>query len=109
MPWGEATQLPFSRIAIVSRVPSESGVYAIWDGDSWVFVGDSWNLRARLLELAAVLGEVEHLTIAYEVCPDERRSDRKVALTSELIGQRGELSPPPVNAPGLLFSLPVDR
>jgi len=106
MPWRSATSLPFTHIDIVSRVPSESGVYAILTGGACIFVGESWNLKARLLELASAL-EVGHLTIAYELCPDEQRSDRKRALAAELMTEPSEDAPPP-QLPGLLLSTRAD-
>ena len=108
MPWRDAIWIPFTHIEIVARVPSESGVYGILDGESCVFVGESWNLKARLLELASALTEVGHLTIVYERCPDEQRSDRKGALTSELISHPDQSIPPP-HSPGLVFSTTVNR
>ena len=107
MPWRSATSLPFTHIDIVSRVPSESGVYAVLTGDSCLLVGESWNLRARLLELASALVEARHLTIAYELCPDDQRSDRKRALAAELIAEREDSLPPP-HLPGLLISTRAD-
>jgi thymidine kinase len=109
MPWRDAISLPFTRIEIVSRVPSESGVYGIIDGDNCVFVGESWNLKARLLELAGVLSDVEHLKIMCEVCPDEDRSERKIALARELGSESPEESVPLMHAPGLLYSTTANR
>jgi hypothetical protein len=107
MPWRSATSLPFTHVDIVSRVPSESGVYAILTGDSCLVVGESWNLKARLLELASALVEAGHLTIAYELCPDDQRSDRKRALAAELIAEPEDSLPPP-HLPGLLISTRAD-
>jgi hypothetical protein len=104
MPWRNEVSLPFTRIEIVSRVPSESGVYGILDGDACVFVGESWNLKARLLELASALSDVGHLRIVYELCEDEQRCDRKVALSVELIGERADELVPVPSVPGLLLS-----
>lgn len=93
MPWLEPTSVAFSRIGIVSRVPSESGVYAISDGNCCIFVGETWNLKARLLELANVLTDSGTLTVTYELCSEEQRTARKQALTSELL-ERPESAPP---------------
>ena len=108
MPWRDAISLPFTRIDIVARVPSESGVYGILDEDCCIFVGESWNLKGRLLELAAVLAEVSHLTIQYELCSDEERGQRKNALMRELIGDRASDAMPVPALPGISFSVPAD-
>jgi hypothetical protein len=109
MPWRDAISLSFSRIDIVAHIPSESGVYGIHDGACCIFVGESWNLKARLLELAAALTDVSHLTITYELCDDSERVARKAALMAELIRDRpGEDFRVP-ELPGISFSMPADR
>lgn len=85
MSWRDSSTVPFSRIGIVSQIPSESGVYAIYDGQCCVFVGEAWNLKARLLELASVLVEFSYLSITFELCPEAYRADRKKELTAALL------------------------
>ncbi|HYP14242.1 MAG TPA: hypothetical protein VEQ63_09985 [Bryobacteraceae bacterium] len=101
MPWREPNAVPFTRIGIVSQVPSEAGVYAISDGPSCIFVGESWNLKARLLELANVLTDISHLTIMYELCSEDQLGARKRELTAELLEKAG--TRPPSAIPGLLL------
>ena len=85
MPWREPQIVPLSRIAIVSHVPSESGVYGIYDGESCLFIGEAWNLRARLMELVNVLQDLSELSVTYELCSDAGRLDRKEELASRLL------------------------
>ena len=84
MPWREPNTVPFTRIGIVSHVPPEAGVFGIIDGDVYLYLGDSWNLRGRLLELANLVSASEQLTIIWEQCPEAECMDRRVALTREL-------------------------
>ena len=69
MPWREATSLPFTRIAIVAQVPSESGVYGVFRGDQCVLVGSTWNLKAHLLELITAINGTDELSVKYELLP----------------------------------------
>jgi excinuclease UvrABC nuclease subunit len=109
MPWLEPISLPFTHIDIAARVPSESGVYGIVDGHNCVFVGEAWNLKARLLEHAAVLSDVNHLTIIYELSPDDERVARKTVLAAELTINRSEKPVPLPALPGINLSSPAER
>jgi hypothetical protein len=109
MPWRESKSIPFTRIDIVARVPSDSGVYGIFEGECCIFIGESWNLKARLLELANVLTEIAHLTITYELCSDDARTDRKLELTNELLADPADRPPPVLNVSGISFSSVFNR
>jgi|SRR4051794_9887325 len=84
MPWREAISLPFTRIAIVAQVPSESGVYGVFRGEQCVLVGNTWNLKARLLELITGISGTDQLSVKYELLPEETAADRAAALNREL-------------------------
>lgn len=103
MPWLQPITVPFNRLQIVATVPSESGVYGVYDSNVCVFIGESWNLKARLLEIAGVLPEVGHLTIVYELCAEEARAARRAALAKELTPEldRARIVPPAL--PGISF------
>ena len=85
MLWRDPRTVPLTRIDIVAQVPSESGVYAILDGEACLLVGEAWNLKARLLELMNVLQDAGHFSVMYELCGEEERSVRKQTLASALI------------------------
>lgn len=103
MPWLQPSSVPFNRLHIVATVPSESGVYGIFDAEVCVFVGESWNLKARLLELASVLTEIGHLTVRYELCAEEIRAARTADLRAELMPEVEARSVTPPALPGLSF------
>jgi hypothetical protein len=109
MPWRDATSIPFTHIDIVAHIPSESGVYGIIDGERCIFVGESWNLKARLLGLAAALPEVSHLRIRYEICPDDIRVERKNELVVELIRAYPEQPVTMMALPGISFPMPTEQ
>src|SRR5215203_2003485 len=95
MPWRDPQSIPLTRIDIVSQIPSESGIYGIYDGDICLLVGEAWNLKARLLELMNVLQNVGEFRVVYELCPEDERTDRKDKLASLLLR-----TPPPVGIHG---------
>jgi hypothetical protein len=99
--WDNAKTIAFTRLEIVARVPSVSGVFAIMDGQRCLLVADTWNLKARLLDLANVLDGQEELSILYETCPDEERDSRKSAVMRELALVRTEEPHPERMLPGL--------
>ena len=101
MAWRQPSTIPFTRIAIVSAVPSTPGVFAVADGATWLMVGESWNLKARLLELANVLKSDDELQITWEVCSEEERITRRRDLEEELIQEQAPISE--AAFPGICF------
>ena len=90
MPWRDARTVPFTRLGVVSQVPSESGVFAIMDGGICLLIGETWNLKARLLELINVLSGEEELTVTWECCDDGEREKRRHQLASEITHKNDE-------------------
>jgi len=93
MPWPNATTAPFSRIGIVAGVPSDSGVYGIFRGDSCMLVGDTWNLKARLLELISTIPVVEELVVGYELCSESKAAELSASLQRELVDRSPVVTP----------------
>jgi hypothetical protein len=85
MPWQSPTTISFSRLEIVAGVPSDPGVFAIMDESSCLLVGETWNLKARLLDLANLVNGQTQLRITFECCADDAREARKAELLNELI------------------------
>jgi hypothetical protein len=94
MPWQDPKAIPFTRIFISAEVPSNSGIYGIFDGDLCVFVGESWNLKARLLALVNVLAEAANYTVVYETCSDQDRFQRHTSLSAEFLTPSSAASDP---------------
>jgi excinuclease UvrABC nuclease subunit len=42
--------LPFDYATILASAPAQSGDYAIYNRTSWIYVGESGNIRARVLQ-----------------------------------------------------------
>ena len=50
MPWMSAARYVFSLPSILGNAPEQTGVYALHADTAWVYVGESANIRAHLLE-----------------------------------------------------------
>lgn len=87
MPWCEPSTVPFTRIDIVCHVPAAPGVFGILENGVCLYVGDTWNLRGRLLELANLISDQEALTIVWEKCPESQCGGRRLTLENELLSE----------------------
>ena len=103
MPWRDPKTIPLTRIDVVSKVPSDSGVYAILDTDFYLLIGEAWNLKARLLQLLNVLQDVGQLTVTYELCPEDERAARKEILGATLLRSAPPSEMPRQALPGITF------
>jgi hypothetical protein len=109
MPWRDPQTFPLTRIAVVARIPSESGVYAIYDGEACLVVGEAWNLKARLLELMNVLQDVGEFHVTIDLCAEEVRMARKEELAVELLQTAPSIDLPVRELPGISFRNTVPR
>jgi hypothetical protein len=109
MPWRDPQTFPLTRIAVVARIPSESGVYAIYDGELCLLVGEAWNLKARLLELMNVLQDVGEFQVTVDLCAEEVRMARKEELAAELLRSDPPDDLPLRGLPGISFWNTVPR
>jgi excinuclease UvrABC nuclease subunit len=50
MPWGNPTSYEFSRMSVVRNAPEQSGIYALYHRATWVYIGETENIRAQLLQ-----------------------------------------------------------
>ena len=116
MPWHHSQTVPFSRIGVVSSVPSEGGVFGILSGDAYLLISESWNLKARLLDLISILKGPENLDVIYELCPEADRQKRAETLMQESLkrqpGTASNGALPGIrfwaNSPGALDHNPAD-
>ena len=99
MPWNNSVIASFSRIGIVSEVPSSAGVYGIYNGDHCVHLGETWNLKARLLELINNVSSEDDLSVRYEVCAESETAQLCAQLKREL-ATAGPHATPTHRSPG---------
>lgn len=51
MPWAnEGDVHPFDRASIESKASQRSGVYGLFTGETWIYIGESNDIRRRLWE-----------------------------------------------------------
>lgn len=78
---------PFSHTSIVLNAPEESGVYALHYQTTWVYVGESANIRAQLLEHLngdnACIAVYPNLNFSYELIPEPVRAWRQDEMIRE--------------------------
>ena len=86
MPWNGST-VPWNQ-ASINHVPAISGVYAIWRPGTWVFIGETNDLRHALMEHFggdnACITQSRPTTFGYEAHPEGSRVERQHELIAEL-------------------------
>jgi excinuclease UvrABC nuclease subunit len=90
MPWAGTKVWPFTKNGILVNTPNASGVYALWTGETLVYVGESNDILRRLLELfrspRPCIAKYWRLVFGYELVPTEaRRVERQDRLIRELL------------------------
>jgi excinuclease UvrABC nuclease subunit len=50
MPWNGSTGYSFNDESIIANASTLSGVYALYRENQWIYIGESGNIRDRLLE-----------------------------------------------------------
>ena len=88
-PWNSQASYLFTRTSIGVNAPQQSGVYVLHSSrKTWVYVGESDNIRAQLIELLnggnACLTVFPHLMFSYEIVPAATRTWRQEDLVKEL-------------------------
>jgi hypothetical protein len=88
VPWRNSTSYTFSQIYVILNAPPESGVYALYNKALWVYVGESENIRAQLLQHlngnSACLTIHPNLSFSFELIPEATRAWRQDELVREL-------------------------
>jgi predicted GIY-YIG superfamily endonuclease len=80
----------FNDASIRMNAPAQSGVYALYRADAWVYIGESENIRKRLLEHLNGVGDNAGILaarptgFAFELWPAHQRVARQDALIAEL-------------------------
>jgi len=89
MPWNNPLEYPFNMHDVKENAPSESGVYALCDGDQWILLGESDNLQHALLahldpSAKAYIDRASPSTFSYELHPADQRAPRLKERIQEL-------------------------
>ena len=77
----------FTHISVVLNAPEQSGVYALHYQASWVYVGESANIRAQLLQHLngdnACITVYPNLSFSFEMIPEAVRAWRHGEMIRE--------------------------
>jgi hypothetical protein len=77
----------FSNGSVRAHAPAAPGVYGISNARQWIYIGETDNIRARLLEHLAesATGIKEHVPtgFTYEVCEWQARTERHDRLVTQ--------------------------
>jgi sugar (pentulose or hexulose) kinase len=88
MPFEQGAPSSFTAISIQNNAPDSSGVYGLSNSREWIFVGESSNIRAALLEHlrdSKSASDIRKPTgFSYENSPAAKRIARKNQLVREL-------------------------
>lgn len=87
MPWKGTEKFPLGTFTVLEKSPPEPGVYALYAGRKWVYVGQSENIQLRLLrhlngpDPCIITHDVT--SFAYELVPADGRVSRQEELIVE--------------------------
>ena len=88
MPFDNCIAKVFTDTSITRDAPAVSGVYGISNASEWIYVGETDNIQARLMEHLqeerTFLTDRKPTGFAYEPCPSHSRMARQNRLIQEL-------------------------
>lgn len=89
MPWNNPNGYAFTGTFIKANAPASSGVYALYDSQRWVYIGESGDIQARLLQHLTgdnpCIVKMKPTTFRYELVPAHQRLTRQNELIRELV------------------------
>ena len=88
MPWTNGASYHYNQIAILANAPAQSGVYALYTAARWVYIGESGDIRARLLQHLTgdnpLIIAAMPTSFSFELVPAAQRVARQNILIAEL-------------------------
>jgi excinuclease UvrABC nuclease subunit len=91
MPFNSSFTSAFSETGIATYAPRESGVYGIFNGTEWIYIGEAHDIEARLYDhLRGVSDQSARIMrrspthYVFERCSESVREAREQALIREL-------------------------
>lgn len=78
----------FTRASILANAPTGSGVYVLFTSETWVYVGEAGDIRARLIQHLdgdnACVTRLNPTGFQFELWPAHQRVARQDALIVQL-------------------------
>jgi len=85
MPWANATAYPFNHTSVILNAPMSGGVYAIYNETTWVYVGETRDILAQLIQ--HLRGDVPCIANYRTKHPDLKFSYEVVQRANDRIGR----------------------
>lgn len=86
-PWNNKTH-PWNHASVVANAPNVSGVYAIWNHNQCIYVGETQDLQRRLLSHLQgdnpCIARSQPTAFSFEAVPAGLRGTRQSALIFQL-------------------------
>ena len=87
MPWRNPVSYPLERGSVILNAPKESGVYVLRHGKTWIYIGESKNILAQLVQHLRgddlCIERFSNLTFSYELAAPTVRAWRMNELIRE--------------------------
>ena len=88
MPWNNPVPYVFGFFSVMDNAPAESGIYAIYNDKSYIYIGEADDIRARLInhlngDYPCILSRHPR-AFSFELCPCGGRFRRQTELIREL-------------------------
>ena len=84
MPWANPNGYWLNARSINSHAPAQSGVYGLYKAELWIYIGESEDIRARLLQHLngdnSCINREAPTQFTYELVPAGQRVARKDLL-----------------------------
>lgn len=91
MPFATNKGFPFTEVGIAMNAPRSSGVYGIFKPNTWIYIGESKDIQARLYEHLRGQSDQSTCILGYaatgfifEECGEALRMVRERVLRAEL-------------------------
>jgi hypothetical protein len=97
MPFPQGNTFALSTNSVRAHAPNSSGVYGIFNGSQWIYIGESRDIQLRLLahleDTEAYLKRFSPTGFSFELQPEVSREARRDALILELPVQYNQHGP----------------
>ncbi len=88
MPWANRNGYWFNVLSVNTNAPLQSGVYGLFKAQQWIYIGESQDIRARLLQHLngdnSCINREAPTEFSYELVPAGQRGARQNFLIREL-------------------------
>lgn len=86
----QETYFRYSHEGVISHAPRSPGIYALWNKDFWIYIGESSDIRERLLQHlggdGVCIGRERPTTFGFELIEHgQERRTRQAALVRDLM------------------------